>query len=286
MPSRTLRNALLTAAGVVVVGAGVAVALQVGVPDRIPDTCTVALPDGSGATLDADQADNAALITAATVRRELPARAATIALATAAQESKLRNIGYGDRDSLGLFQQRPSQGWGTEEEIMDPVFATNAFLDELITVDGYWNLPVTEAAQRVQRSAFPEAYADHEPEGRAFASALTGHSPATLVCRLRPAEDDTPSGVLAERLEQDWGLSGTTTQRGALALDVAPLASEDGDIERLSWAVAHWAVATATVTGVGTVTVDGYQWHRSHGNDAQWLDADSPGPALGVVEIS
>jgi len=90
--------------------AAVAALLTWVVPDRISETCAVVLDDGSRHTLDADQADNAALISAVTVRRELPARAATIALATAVQESKLRNIDYGDRDSLGLFAQRPSQG--------------------------------------------------------------------------------------------------------------------------------------------------------------------------------
>ena len=113
------------------VGVGaVAAALTWLVPDRASSTCAVVIDDVRQ-RLDADQADNAALITAVTVRRELPARAATIALATAVQESKLRNIDYGDRDSLGLFQQRPSQGWGTPEQVTDPVYSTNAFLDEV-----------------------------------------------------------------------------------------------------------------------------------------------------------
>ena len=87
--------------------------------------------------LDLEQASNAALIAAISVRRGMPARAATIALATAYQESDLRNLEYGDRDSLGLFQQRPSQGWGTREQVLDPDHSINAFYDALERIDGY-----------------------------------------------------------------------------------------------------------------------------------------------------
>lgn len=268
----------------VAVGA-VAAALTWLVPDRASSTCAVVIDD-SRQRLDADQADNAALITAITVRRELPARAATIALATAVQESKLRNIDYGDRDSLGLFQQRPSQGWGTEEEVTDPVYSTNAFLDGLVAVPGYTELPVTEAAQLVQRSAFPDAYADHEPEGRAFASALTGHSPASLTCHL-PAPDDGADvpGAVTARLDQDFGIT-TTTAEGAVAADVTDLAGQDpAQAERLSWAVAHWAVATAVDTGAGSVEVAGQVWNRAEGNDAQWQASDEAEARPGVVRI-
>jgi hypothetical protein len=134
--------------------------------------CTASV-NGVDYTLDPDQARNAALIAVIGAQRGLPARASSIAIATAIQESKLRNIDYGDRDSLGLFQQRPSQGWGTPEQIMDPVYATNAFYDVLVKIEGFESLPITDAAQKVQRSGFPQAYADNEPEARAYASALT-----------------------------------------------------------------------------------------------------------------
>ena len=83
-----------------------------------PNECTATV-DGHTVTLEPEQAENAALITAIAIKRGMPARAATIALATAYQESKLFNIDYGDRDSLGLFQQRPSQGWGTPEQVIE-----------------------------------------------------------------------------------------------------------------------------------------------------------------------
>ena len=93
--------------------------------------------NGLSVVLTATQARNASLISAIAVRRGMPAHAATIALAAALQESKLYNLRGGDRDSLGLFQQRPSQGWGTPREILDPVHATNAFYDALDQVPGY-----------------------------------------------------------------------------------------------------------------------------------------------------
>ena len=148
------------------------------------EECTATV-DGKEVTLSVEQAENAALITAISVQRGMPARAATIALATAYQESKLYNIESGDRDSLGLFQQRPSQGWGSPEQVLDPYYATNAFYDELAEVDGYDSMRVTEAAQEVQRSGFPEAYADHEADARVLASALTGNSRHAFSLRAR-----------------------------------------------------------------------------------------------------
>src|SRR3954463_7377393 len=130
------------------------------------------------------QARNATLISAIAIRRGMPAHAATIGLAAALQESKLYNVRGGDRDSLGLFQQRPSQGWGTRRQIMDPVRATNAFYDALERVPGYGGMPVTVAAQRVQRSGYPSAYAVYEADARALASALTGFSPASFACHV------------------------------------------------------------------------------------------------------
>ncbi len=137
------------------------------------------------------------MISAIAVRRGMPARAASIALATAYQESKLRNIDHGDRDSLGLFQQRPSQGWGSAKQIQDPYYAINRFYDALAKIDGYQQMRITEAAQQVQRSGFPEAYEDHAPDGRALASALTGYSPARFSCVVhhgRGADRESPTG--------------------------------------------------------------------------------------------
>jgi hypothetical protein len=155
----------------------------------VSERCIAAVAGGT-AELAPDQAVYASLITAVAVQRGLPPRAASIALATAMQESKLRNIDHGDQagpDSRGLFQQRPSQGWGSEAQVMDPYYAANAFYDALVQIPGYESMEITEAAQRVQRSAFPTAYAQHEQMGRFFASGLSGQTPeAETLAPFRP----------------------------------------------------------------------------------------------------
>ena len=114
----------------------------------------------------AEQKANAKAIIEATKANGLGERAAVIAVATAMQESTLTNFGHlGDRndhDSQGLFQQRPSSGWGSVEQITDPRYATSAFLKALKQVDGWEEMPLTAAAQTVQVSAFPDHYAKWE----------------------------------------------------------------------------------------------------------------------------
>ena len=113
----------------------------------------------TAADLTPEQRQNAGIIVSTARSLNAPPRAWVIALATAMQESNLRNIPYGDRDSEGLFQQRPSQGWGTPAEVTDPVHATSTFLQRLLAVPGWDAMALTDAAQIVQRSAFPDAYA-------------------------------------------------------------------------------------------------------------------------------
>lgn len=159
---------------------------------------------GNSVDFDPEQMSNAATITAIALRRGLPARAATIALATAIQESKARNIRYGDRDSVGLFQQRPSQGWGTVEQILDPEYTTNKFYDALVKVKGWETGTITVVAQKVQRSAYPEAYADHEQEGRILASSLAGHSPRGVGCRLDDPEGEADVALIGRLLDAEY----------------------------------------------------------------------------------
>lgn len=101
-------------------------------------------------------------------------RGLTIAIATALQESRLRNLDHGDRDSLGLFQQRPSQGWGTPEQIRDPAYASTQFFTRLLQVPRWEIMALTDAAQAVQRSAFPFAYAQWEEPAQRIVAALRG----------------------------------------------------------------------------------------------------------------
>ena len=245
-------------------------------------TC-VASGLGTSHRYETDQTANAALIGAIAVDRGLPPRAASIALATAYQESKLRNIDYGDRDSLGLFQQRPSQGWGTEEQIMDPVHATNAFYDGLVKLDGYETMNINDAAQTVQRSGHPEAYADHETEGRIYASTFTGQSGANLHCRLAPAQGTfSPEGVRTS-LETAYPRAleaGRMSASLESAAKVAPAHQGAGDTAlvvdvggdtALGWSVANWAVARAGDDGIVQVSYAGRVWDRSQRNpDDAW----------------
>jgi hypothetical protein len=128
--------------------------------------------EGSVALIEAtelsdEQIQNAITIYTVGAERGLPDQAMVVALSTAMQESTLRNLGHlgeaNDHDSLGLFQQRPSSGWGTPEQIQDPVYASTKFYDKLETIEGWQTMPVTEAAQAVQISAFPDAYAKWVP---------------------------------------------------------------------------------------------------------------------------
>jgi hypothetical protein len=157
-----------------------------GVP-VVPGQCTVA---GLSMTLTAEQVANAATIAQVARDRGLSERAVVIALATAQQESRLRNLDYGDRDSLGLFQQRPSSGWGTPEQVQDPVYAANKFYDHLVEVPGWDAGRLTEVAQRVQRSAFPEAYQQWEELATKLAAAQISELPDQIVC----TPDEAPAG--------------------------------------------------------------------------------------------
>ncbi|MEE2521286.1 hypothetical protein V1639_05670 [Pseudarthrobacter sp. J75] len=277
---RTVRRALT--ALLVIALAAVGIYTVVGFLQRsetlVSERCTATV-GALSAELATDQAHNAALISALAVRRGLPPRAATIALATAMQESKLRNIDYGDRagpDSRGLFQQRPSQGWGTEAQVMDPYYATNAFYDVLVTVEGYEALQITEAAQRVQRSAFPEAYAQHEDMGRAFASGLTGQAPAVVTCTLRSPEASGDTAAVIQELEAAYGPITATPQ-------------EDGSVRvetPYAWSVAQWAVASAKDLGITGVEVGGQAWDR--GTRTGWQAASGTAENVvpdGTVEI-
>ncbi|MET7563707.1 C40 family peptidase [Streptomyces sp. NPDC005479] len=119
-----------------------------------------------------EQIPNAKAIVATGAQMRIPARGQVIALATALQESGLRNLDHGDRDSLGLFQQRPSQGWGTRAQILDPVYAATKFYKALKSLKDWENMPVTVAAQKVQKSGVPDAYAKHEALATALQQAI------------------------------------------------------------------------------------------------------------------
>src|SRR5690606_2683803 len=146
------------------VAVGVYVIRSIGPVDIDPPVaagCSVS-GDGGRDALEPEQAASAATVSGVAFARDLPEEAVVVAFATVWQETKFFNIDYGDRDSVGLFQQRPSQEWGEPEQIMDPVYASGKFYEHLEKVDGYAEMPVYEAAQQVQRSADGFAYDQHE----------------------------------------------------------------------------------------------------------------------------
>jgi hypothetical protein len=270
-------------------------------PVLVREHCTARVGDTT-VDLELDQAENAATIAAVANRRDLPARAVTIALAAAFQESKLHNLSYGDRDSVGLFQQRPSQGWGTVEQIQDPSYAAGAFFDRLIQISGYEGLEIAVAAQEVQRSAYPDAYARHEAKARALASALTGHSPRGLSCSVRgsavPEQAPGVDGLTArardvrDQLTKAFGelpISGYAPG-GVTAGHMAGSAHYDGraldvffepvDEERRTqgWAVAQWLVANAARLDIATVIYDDHIWtaRRSTSGWRPYTPPDGP----------
>ncbi|MFW2513953.1 hypothetical protein ACNI3K_09265 [Demequina sp. SO4-13] len=257
------RGGRIAALAVLVAASGAAIVLGPGLWDRYGDEvfpsgqCTVTLGERTD-TKTAEQANNIAIIVAGSIRHGLPARAATIGVATAIQESSLRNIDYGDRDSVGLFQQRPSQGWGSVEEILDPYYATDRFYGALRAISGWRELDVTVAAQAVQRSGFPDAYADHEEEGRLWASALTGHG-GEVACDLGGAEATT-ARAFTDRVAADFGtavsLQVGDVNAGSTVL-TAPAASAT-----MADAFRHWSVAVAAVEGVTAAVNDDQGWLR------------------------
>ncbi|HEV7871735.1 MAG TPA: hypothetical protein VGO95_10805 [Modestobacter sp.] len=217
-------------------------------PIPLASHCTV---PSSELSLTTEQTANAATIAAVARSRGLPARATVIALATAQQESRLRNLDYGDRDSLGLFQQRPSQGWGSPEQVQDPVYAAGKFFDHLVEVPGWETGRLTEVAQAVQRSGFPEAYQQWEPMGSTLTGALLSTAPTPVTCSFTPA-----AGI------------GSVAERTAVVTDIvrreagAPTVESDGAISvaGAGWPEASWAVAHAERFQFTEVVLDGWRW--------------------------
>ncbi|WP_127505102.1 hypothetical protein [Actinoplanes sp. LAM7112] len=245
---------------------------------QIGPECTVRA-DGE-VTLDYVQMANAATITAVGLRKGMPERAVVIALATAFQESKLENLDNGDRDSVGLFQQRPSQGWGTFEQIKDPRYAADKFYSSLKKVKNYQQMRVTDAAQRVQRSAYPNAYEKWADESAVLARALTGRATSAVECSVSGApalRGAAAAAALMEGLRLDWGkrLPESATVKQAAGLTVQVKDANSG------WRYAHWLVAHASATGLERVRFGDREWHAP---DGKWQAVTADG-VLGAGQV-
>lgn len=240
--------------------------------------------------LDFEQAANAATIAGVAVHQQLPGRALTVAYATAFQESKLENLSYGDRDSVGIFQQRPSAGWGTAAQLQDPAFAARAFFRELVKVPNYAKIPVYEAAQSVQKSAYGYAYQQYAQTGAHLAAYYTA-APHAVTCWYNPSTQAANQGVstklnlsgAVKGLEDAFGKPGhgqvltgiSRAGAGESATATVRTATRGG------WPVANWLVTNASSYGITQVSYAGYRWTAGL-TETSW-QADSAASAGGIV---
>jgi hypothetical protein len=220
--------------------------------------------------LDPDQASVAATMVGA-VRRfrpALPDRAAVLVLAAGLQESKLRNLppGAGDRDSVGVLQQRPSQGWGNgrASALTDVGEATREFLAHLVKVPQWQTLPLATAVQAVQVSADGSAYAGHEAEASALADALTGRKPAAITCSFAAPTVVASTGTVAQLLRKELPVNPPATTAAAVTVPGA------------SWQTAAWLVAQADRLGIERVDHAKRTWTRTGG----WRDSAAPSSSV------
>jgi hypothetical protein len=218
----------------------------------VTDSCQViGQSTGTIYAMEPEQLLNASIVADLAMRRTLPQQAVIVALATALQESKLRNLTYGDRDSIGLFQQRPSQGWGTKEQILVPTYAAGKFYDALLKVPSWQQLPVADAAQRVQHSGFPDAYASWQPRATALAAALTGTTAGQLSCRL--AHPGLGSRTTASSAgSSSSGSVGVVTTPDAASAEIKTALADELRILSPAFAAAGSKATIVTVSGLGT----------------------------------
>jgi hypothetical protein len=234
------------------------IALRHSVPVLEPSSCS-AETSGPSVSLNVGQAGIAATIAGVAQHQQMPRRAVTIAYATALQESKLTDLRAGDLDSVGVFQQRPSMGWGPASKIEDPVYATTRFFAALTKVPRYERLPVYRAAQAVQRSADGYAYNQYAGVATKMSRAFTGELPHAVWCWYPNPLGRTRLTAANTALARAFGplpghLTGDPTQEIRVGKPSA------------GWAVAAWLVSHAGAYGIRHVSYLGYLWQAGRGN--------------------
>jgi len=281
--SRPLRVAAISIVLVVLAATGAYLAYH-----HVTVTSSGCRADGrQAAGLDPEQGAIAATIAGVADARRLPSRAVTIAYAAAMQESKLRNLPYGDLDSVGVFQQRPSEGWGTRRQLADPVYATGKFFDALVRVPDYLRIPVYKAAQDVQHSADGSAYRNHQRLAASMSDAFTGGRPHAVWCWFAPGSSHSPHvTTVRHQLVRTFGpldvrLSGEH-QTTVAAASSDPAAEVRVRHRAAGWAVASWLVTHARVYGISHVSYAGYQWSKTAGRQGWTPDHSAPS---GSVEL-
>jgi hypothetical protein len=198
----------------------------------------------------------------------LPERAAVLVLAAALQESHLANLAGGDRDSVGVLQQRPSQGWGDPPgdaaSLRDITEATREFLVKLVGIDGWAKLDLSTAVQDVQVSADGSLYGQYEDEGTALADALQGHEAAGITCTIAKPTKVAAASVVASRLSAQLPVNKPTVLGSTITVPGA------------AWQTASWFVANADRYGINSVSFDKHTWTRSH----QWRTSTATASAV------
>jgi hypothetical protein len=279
VPTRS-RGRVLTP-GLVLIVAAAAVAVYLVANRAKPFLTGSGCQAGTGKTavaLDPEQAAIAATIAGVAHRRAMPARAVVVAYAAALQESHLHNLTYGDRDSVGVFQQRPSEGWGPAAKLKNPVYATGKFFGALATVPDYLHTPVYRAAQAVQRSADGYAYIQYQPEASALAADFTGHSAHAVWCWSAAAGPAWANLTAARRALADT--FGPMRSHQAASPGDAPAMVVHAARPALGWAVATWLVTHASSYGIHDVRYSGYQWRQSLGSSGWTPDKGQARPDM------
>ena len=265
MASRTTRAALivLAVAVVAVVGGYALKQLWNTAKEHFAgDSCTI-----GDYQIDTDQASVAATMVGAVTKYKikLPEHATVLVLAAALQESKLRNLapGDGDRDSVGVLQQRPSQGWGggNPAALTDVGEATKEFLDALMKVPHWRTKPLADAIQAVQISADGSAYAQHQVEAQELADAFQGVKPAGVTCDFATPTVVAPATKVAAQARFELGIN-TPKAVGARTVRV----------RGAHWQTVAWFIANGNRLGIERVAYDGKVWTRTDG----WTSGAAP----------
>ncbi len=232
----------------------------------------------SAVSLEPGQAAIAATIAGVAHDQAMPSRAVSVAYATAMQESHLHNLAYGDLDSVGVFQQRPSEGWGPASKLRDPVFATSRFFRALAAVVGYQQMPVYRAAQAVQHSADGHAYIQYQPIASKLTAAFTGLHPHGVWCW--SAWPDPKKAHLVTARQELLRTYGALGARLVSAPRDAPAIQVRAGRADLSWSVAAWLVTHAAKYQLREVRYAGFRWRAAAGGDGWTRDKDPASPGV------
>lgn len=239
-------------------GFGLIAILRPAGPGLVTPTC-MAGAGGTAVQLDPSQAAIASTIAGVAARQQMPAKAVTVAYATAFQESGMENLGYGDRDSLGVFQQRPSQGWGRPDQIKDPVYATTRFFKALTKISDYPQMPVYQAAQAVQRSADGSAYEQYAQVSSVMSTAFTGAKPHQVTCWYNVGGHPGRAAGFAAAARALTATFGAPADGGVLS-SASPARSGIKIRTNQPWTVASWLVTHAAAYGITQIRCNGYSW--------------------------